>query len=307
MAEPSVTVILCTYYPDRFFCDQLASIAGQTLVPAELVVSDDSGDAGVVSRIVDELERAGLAQSRIVEGPGAGFAANFLSALSRSDLKGDYFAFSDQDDIWFENKLEISVGKLMEADPSVPALFCGRTLLVDEVGAEIGLSAPCRRLACFRNALVQSLAGGNTMVLNAAARDLIRRAGVLSVVSHDWWIYMLVTGAGGRVIFDDKPLIRYRQHDANIIGANNSLSGQFVRVKMLFRDRYKSWNDINEAALEHAISLLLPENRRCFELFRKARSGALVHRLWYLWKSGVFRQTLLGSAGLVFATITGKI
>jgi hypothetical protein len=49
----------------------------------------------------------------------------------------------------------------------------------------------------FRNALVQSIAGGNTMVFNVALKRLIENAGPLDVPSHDWWVYILVTGSGG--------------------------------------------------------------------------------------------------------------
>ena len=81
-----------------------------------------------------------------------------------------------------------------------------------------------RRPPSFRNALVQSLAGGNTMVLNRPARDLVALASRRArFVSHDWWAYLLVTGAGGAVHYSAKPLVRYRQHAHNLVGANTSL------------------------------------------------------------------------------------
>ena len=51
------------------------------------------------------------------------------------------------------------------------------------------------------------------MVFNKAARDLIALIGEGSdIVSHDWWAYMVVSGCGGKVIYDPNSYIRYRQH-----------------------------------------------------------------------------------------------
>ena len=109
-------------------------------------------------------------------------------------------------------------------DGSLPLLFCSRTLTITESGTPVGMSPLFRRTPSFRNALVQSLAGGNTMVLNRAARDIVALASRRArFVSHDWWAYLLVTGAGGVVHYSAKPLVRYRQHAQNLVGANTSL------------------------------------------------------------------------------------
>ncbi|PPK49975.1 glycosyltransferase [Marinobacter persicus] len=302
-----VSVVLCTYWPSDFLPAQLQSIARQTLQPTDVLVSDDSGDRAVEESIQRQLTEAGLKNTRVIAGPRRGFAANFLSALMRSDLKGDFFAFCDQDDIWLEDKLEAAITRLAQIPPDTPGLYCSRTLLVDEENNDIGPSAPCRSAPSFSNALVQSLAGGNTMVLNREARNLVVAAGQLEVVSHDWWVYMLVSGVGGQVIFDDTPRLRYRQHQSNVIGSNNSIAGQMVRVKMLFRNRFKDWNQRNISALENARHLLLPENQKQLDKFIAARSGLWFLRVLKLRKSGVYRQTKIGTIALFVATIVGKI
>lgn len=305
--ESKVSVILCTYWPSSYLKAQLQSIACQTVQPVDVLVSDDSGDETVEEAIKLQLSEAGLGNSRVIAGPRKGFAANFISALVRDDIVGDFFAFCDQDDIWLEDKLEAAVNRLTAVPPNTPGLYCSRTLLVDENNREIGPSAPCRSTPGFSNALVQSLAGGNTMVLNREARNLVITAGQLEVVSHDWWIYMLVSGVGGQVIFDDTPRLRYRQHQSNVIGAKNSIAGQILRVKMLFRNRFKEWNQSNVSSLQKARHLLLPENQQQLDRFIVARSGSWFHRVWNLQKSGVFRQTKIGTIALFIAAIVGKI
>ncbi|WP_122775249.1 glycosyltransferase, partial [Pseudomonas viridiflava] len=76
----------------------------------------------------------------IFDGPCNGFAENFISFVRRPELKGDYFAFSDQDDIWFNDKLTRSVGRLESLSGKKPALYCSTTRLVDADLNVIGVS-----------------------------------------------------------------------------------------------------------------------------------------------------------------------
>lgn len=146
------------------------------------------------------------------------------------------------------------------------------------------------------------------MVLNQSARELLVEAGKCEIVSHDWWVYLLVSGAGGAVLYDHTPTIRYRQHDENLVGGHTSLMSHLNRVRLLlFHDRFKRWNEINIASLQKVKHLVTPQNREVLESFVSARSGGLLHRLGHLKKSGVYRQTPMGNIGLLIATLTGKI
>lgn len=103
----------------------------------------------------------------------------------------------------------------------------------------------------FANALVQSLAVGNTMVLNKVARDLVVKASDYTpVVSHDWWCYQIITGAGGIVTYDKKPSLQYRQHDKNIVGANGGWKARYSRIFSILQGKFRTWNNINGQALQ---------------------------------------------------------
>ncbi|WP_218144809.1 glycosyltransferase family 2 protein [Marinobacter segnicrescens] len=302
-----MAVLMCTYCPSDYFADQLESLLAQSHRNFRLWVSDDSPDDSARKALDAYQSGSEGFEFNLIEGPKDGFAANFLTLLCCEDISADYFAFCDQDDVWEQNKLEVAVRTLKEVQPDTPAVYCGRTLLTDESGAETGYSAGRKRKPDFANALVQSLAGGNTMVINQAGRDLVRRAGTPPIVSHDWWVYLLVSGAGGVVLFDPVPTIRYRQHGSNLVGANTSLAANLFRIKMLFHNRFRTWNDVNVRALESAQHLLTPDNRKRFQHFVKARSGNIFSRLYHLRKSGAYRQTVIGNLGLFIATVTGKI
>src|SRR5690606_25344152 len=94
-----------------------------------------------------------------------------------------------------------------------------RTLLVDDKNTEIGMSQLFKRPPSFPNALMQNIAGGNTMVFNADLRRVLGSAPP-RVVIHDWWLYLATTACDGLVRYDPEPSLRYRQHGDNLIGMN---------------------------------------------------------------------------------------
>lgn len=299
---------MCVYHPaEEYLRQQLDSILNQTHRNLSIWVSDD-GDDQVTRDVLAEYQgRLPVGRLSVVEGPRKGFAANFLSMVNRKEIEADYYAFSDQDDIWEPQKLERALDKLQGLARIGPALYGSRTRLIDEKGGEIGQSPLFARPPSFRNALVQSMAGGNTMVFNRTAKELLSKAGMLDVVSHDWWAYLLITGAGGEAIYDPDPWIRYRQHGGNLMGANVSIWARLLRLRWLFQNRFRAWNVVNLSALDEVRDLLTAENRRVLELFVNARKSGLVTRCALLIKIGVYRQTRTGNMGLLLAAITNKL
>jgi glycosyltransferase involved in cell wall biosynthesis len=160
----------------------------------------------------------------------------------------------------------------------------------------------------FANALMQNIGGGNTMVFNNAARELLRETCEYSpVVTHDWWAYILVTACGGKVFYDSYPSVRYRQHDGNVLGMNANWAARFKRMVMLLQGHFKNWNDANVDGLFKLQHKLTPENLKTLKRFSEARQMSLIMRLINLHRIGLYRQTLFGNLGLIVAGFFGKI
>lgn len=140
---------------------------------------------------------------------------------------------------------------------------------------------------------MQNIAAGNTILLNPAATGLICEATteVDNIVVHDWWVYLMVTGAGGRVVHDDQPTRLYRQHSNNVIGANDSLRARLQRIGMILRGRLHSWTETNIAALDRSAHRLTPENRVLLRDFAQTRHRRLPGRLKGLSRLGLYRQS----------------
>jgi glycosyltransferase involved in cell wall biosynthesis len=305
---PKVAVLMCTMQGQHFLAEQLNSIATQTHPRWAIWASDDGSDDHTHAILEYYQSHWGEDRISIHDGPAVGSTANFLSLTCRADIDADYFAYADQDDVWESDKLERAVNWLKTVPEDVPALYGSRTLLVDSRNQHIGYSPLFDREPDFRNALVQSIAGGNTMVFNRAARDLLREAGEnVEAVTHDWWAYMLVTSCGGQVHYDPYPTVRYRQHDANQFGSNVNPMAQLKRARLLLQGRFRGWVDANLRALQRVRHMMTPENQRVLDDFVQARQRRLITRLAGMRRVGIFRQTTLGNLGLTLAALINRL
>lgn len=308
IVNPSVAILLCTMQGQAFLREQLDSIVGQTHPIWSIWASDDGSTDGTIDILEEYQRKLGKERFFIGQGPAQGYVKNFLSQACNPQISARYYAYSDQDDIWHPNKLTRALEWLETVPAHVPALYCARTCNVDAHDQQIGLSPLFSKPPSFANALVQSIAGGNTMVFNHAACQLLRAAGAdVHVASHDWWTYLLVSGCGGQVCYDPEPNVRYRQHGGNQIGINNTWAARLVRTGMLCRGRFSEWTDMNTRALRRVWGHLAPERAHLLDEFCQARSQGLLTRLVGIKRSGVYRQTLMGNLGLIAAILLKKI
>ena len=300
-------MLLGTYNGARFLDAQLRSVTAQDWPAIDIIASDDSSTDGTRDLLASWRNIWNKGRFSIMSGPRVGFAGNFRKLLAETDVDADYVAFCDQDDIWLSDKTSVAVA-VLDSYGSRPALYCARTLITDVDDNDVSLSTLFRRTPDFANALVQSIGGGNTMVMNRSAYDLLREAARRTdFVSHDWFAYLIVSGAGGKVIYSETPHVRYRQHDANLIGSNLGLQARISRARFALSGRYVGWNDLNMSALAACRDLLTPDAAAKFDRFCQARNGRLPQRIVNLWRSGVYRQTTIGQLSLYLAGLLGKL
>ncbi|PSH57394.1 glycosyltransferase family 2 protein [Phyllobacterium sophorae] len=303
-----VSVLLATYNGAAFLSEQLASIESQTYPAIDIWVSDDGSTDATLELLDSWRQKWAKGRFTVLPGPQKGYAENFRSLIVNPDIISAYYAFSDQDDLWEPEKIATSVGWIEHNSPAGPALFCSRTLAVTDEGSVIGPSPLFTRTPSFKNALAQSLAGGNTMLYNRAAHEILAEASRRSdFVSHDWWIYLIVSGAGGTVHYSPEMLVHYRQHVNNQIGSNLGMLARIRRLRLLFKGRFVEWTDLNMKGLSRNRDLLTREAREACDLFNGVRKASLFRRLYYLFRSGVYRQTMFGQLGLYMAALLRKI
>ena len=301
-------MLLAVFNGTRFLEQQIDTLRRQTVGSIDIWASDDGstdGSTAMLAKVAGDWHKG---RFHIAKGPGRGFSENFRALMTNPDIDGDYFAFCDQDDLWDDDKLADALAWLATQPADRPALYCTRTRTINEKGIAIGCSPLFKRTPSFRNAIVQSIAGANTIVMNRTAWTYVREsARRTAFISHDWWCYLVVTGVGGVVHYSPTAKIGYRQHGANLVGENSSWRARMSRLSHLVKGRFVAWNQQNITALKACDDMLTPEARETIQYFVRVRNGPLVSRLVALARARVYRQTLMGQMSLFAACMLKRL
>lgn len=238
---PTVLVLLASYNGARWIHEQLNSILEQEGVELSVLIRDD----GSSDTTLQEIRRF-AADNRIQLArcsPRTGSAAqNFFALLEeRPADKFEFVAFSDQDDIWYPNKLSRACRMIQDTGS---AAYSSATLARWENGRERLIAPSGSQNSC--DFLFEGAGQGCTFVLSAAFYERVRR--FISERSemarglhfHDWTVYALARSWGLRWVFDSTPTVIYRQHDGNDTGARGSFGGVLRRLALLRNGWYRS-------------------------------------------------------------------
>jgi glycosyltransferase involved in cell wall biosynthesis len=272
--SPAISIAMCTFNGAAFLAEQLRSIAEQTVRPAELVVFDD----GSTDRTVQILEqfshsRCGFNVRIMVNPVRVGPAGNFAQAIGA--CTGEIIALSDQDDVWTADKLETIAGEFQRrpdllmafSDAEICDEKCARLgyRLWESVGLMGGMRRRLEAGRAFDVILRQNVVTGATMAFAAKLRALVLPVDPLWV--HDGWIGLLAAMVG-EVSAIPRPLVRYRQHGSQAIGAlRRSFYQQYLNAKKMDGPWFGRQADMYQAALAR----MEAENGKVFS----ARAGAM--------------------------------
>nr|WP_319493613.1 glycosyltransferase family 2 protein [uncultured Desulfobacter sp.] len=308
MASDTIGILLGVYNGTRFLETQIQSYLGQ-LHTEWLVLARNDGSTDNSGQI---LAQHAHNDSRFHilknDGKNLGVIRNF-SALMGAALDTDcrYFAFSDQDDFWHPEKLTRQIQCIQNAEkafPGSPVLVHSDAMVAD---ANLKKTAPSfmayqgiqhKASAPLKNLLVQNFITGCTVMVN---RRLLEFAYPVpdTVLMHDWWL-ALCAAAVGRIEFIDCPLIHYRQHETNQIGAKSIVR----HLNPLTGGWFQLWNSGRQHLAQSVLQAedlyrrMAEQNlmNRNFELIR-AYASLLdlppLQRIQLLIRLGITPQTLL--------------
>ena len=266
MENKKVKVLLSSYNGEKYIAEQLDSILNQTYRNIEIYVRDD-GSKDRTLEILKSYEEKGLIH--LERGKNVGFVKSFFRLIENAG-EADYYAFSDQDDVWLPNKIEMAIEKLANEDMTKPVLYFSNydyydgelNFLAHHDGKEPKIS--------FRNSIVDCVSLGFNSVFNKTAHDITVQAMPKKSTGHDWWMYMLCSGLG-KVIYDERTTVKYRRHNANVSdGGDSFLKFQIWRFKRFFLNGYfkKIHEQIKEFEVLHGEELSI-ENQKVLQLFTK--------------------------------------
>jgi glycosyltransferase involved in cell wall biosynthesis len=263
-----VSVALCTCNGSRFIAEQVESICRQTAPAAEIVLHDDASDDDTVARAREAWERCraerpeAAPQLRIeVHSQRLGVARNFAGALAQ--CQGDLIALSDQDDRWHADRLERLVAR-MQAQPAT-LLLHGNAHMIDGEGRSLGNTlfealamseAELGKLSegrAFEVLLDRNLVTGAATILR---RGLLQAA--LPIPAHwihDEWL-AAIAAALGALDVEKAPLLDYRQHGGNQIGAQRENLADAIRRAFKPRGDWHAYRLMRAQELEARLAEL---------------------------------------------------
>lgn len=221
-----ISVALCTYNGADFLSDQLQSIIAQSRPPDEIVVCDD-GSTDETQTILKQFAAASpVPVSLHCNENNLGSVKNFEKTISL--CTGDVIALSDQDDVWRVDKLQLIEDEFRKA-PKAGLVFSDAEIVDENLNSlgkrmwdEVGFDAHKRKLVRSGRALEVLITGwtvtGATMAFRSEFKTLSLPIPDGIAMIHDGWIALTVA-AVAEVVMIEEPLIKYRQHGRQQIGA----------------------------------------------------------------------------------------
>lgn len=221
-----ISVALCTYNGADFLSDQLESIIAQSRPPDEIVVCDDGSTDETQTVLKQFAATSPVLMALHFNEKNLGSVKNFEKTISL--CTGDVIALSDQDDVWGVDKLQL-IEDAFRKTPKAGMVFSDAEIVDEKLNSlgkrmwnEVGFDAHQRKLVRSGRALEVLITGwtvtGATMAFRSEFRTLSLPIPDGIAMIHDGWIALTVA-AVAEVVMIEEPLIKYRQHERQQIGA----------------------------------------------------------------------------------------
>ncbi len=280
MNKDTIDVLMATYNGEKYLNEQIQSILNQSHQDFRLIICDDHSKDGTRNICQEFASKYPDKIFIICSEKNLGAKENFSFLMEHA--KANYIMFSDQDDIWMNDKIAKTFNEMKRLEmihgKNIPLLVHSDLKVVDKNCAVLGDSfwkysnLKAHQYHDTGRFLIQNVVTGCTIMMN-------RKLNLLSFpipkesLMHDWWIG-LVASTFGKIGLVDESLIYYRQHGRNTLGAQQFGTFQFYKnafKKILgkdemlkriaqaevFLERYKDqFNDAQKKLVEDYIRLI---------------------------------------------------
>ena len=292
-----IVALMSSYNGEKYIEEQIHSIFKQEgKYEIELIIRDDGSQDETV-KIIERL--AYIYNIKLIrDGKNMGPAYSFMVLLKESPI-ADYYAFVDQDDIWYECKLNTFINEMNIAQ--IPKLCFSNAKLIDDNNGELGMvykatpSVNLMSVACGGGIL------GCTVMFNyALARYFINREMPEKIIMHDMYVSVVCKAIGGELAYINCSTVKYRQHYSNVVGVDYKLLKK-IKDRLLYPFETQNISIADQAAnilkiynkdipeIEKEELSLIAEYRRSF--FKRLKL-VFTKRTKYLSKSIAYRNRM---------------
>jgi glycosyltransferase involved in cell wall biosynthesis len=304
----TVAIVMATYNGEEYVGEQIDSILASSYQDFELFIYDDGSKDSTVTKLKTYELQYPTKVHVFQNETNLGVTNNFLKALCRTTM--DYIMFCDQDDVWKDNKIAITLKRMRHMEAQIGK---GTPLAVftDAVVVDKELNVIKRSFFCsthlnphktdLPHILMENKLIGCTVMVNGALRKVLQSNSLPQVPKyHDWWV-ALIASSMGKICFICEGTLLYRQHGGNVVGGTSFLS--------YFKNRVTSLQKQKEAlyALERQAEefltiygeLLTAENREIIRRFVNLSKHNYFAKRWAILHYGYLKTGFMRNVGLM--------
>lgn len=306
--ELEIAICLSTYNGAKYLNEQLLSLTKTSLPLSQLalIVRDDGSQDESYSILQDFSKNTSLHVIFLEDSSNLGIKKSFEFLMQESlKLSVKYIMFCDQDDIWFDNKIEktyIKMKSLEKEYPQQPLLVHSDLTVVD-----LNLSVLSPSFWKYQNInpkkdslnrlLLHNTVTGCTLMINRLLAEKVKNI-PKEAIMHDWWIALVAT-TFGKISYIDAPLMFYRQHGSNDTGAKKYGWSYIVRKffnKLLFDQYFEQ----SKALLNQYDSELDIKTKSMLENFSKLNQQNKLQKMIIIFRYQIFKNGFFRNLGLFF-------
>ena len=303
--KKTVQIIMATYNGEKYLEEQMDSLLAQTWTDIRVEVCDD----GSTDHTCDVIERYAQKDSRISihrNEENKGYVRNFLEGMQRSEA--EYIMFCDQGDIWDQNKIEVTLGAMEQAErgsADIPILVFTDAINFDsDTGQDQGRFHEKSHLNIKKvdtaHLFMENKVIGCTVMVNRAVLPYLTEI-PQEIRVHDWWL-ALICSHFGQIVYVDRPTLRYRQHSGNMIGGSSF--GSYVKDRLAgIRDQREALHSSyrqGQAFLSLYSDRMTQEQRETAQKFAALAETGWFMRRWNMMKYGFTKSGMVRNIGLFF-------
>jgi glycosyltransferase involved in cell wall biosynthesis len=232
-----IDILLSTYNGEKYIEEQLNSILNQTNTQWKVIIRDD-GSSDNTLKIIDDYARYYPDKFFLLKDN----KGNLGSTLSFSELiqncSGEYIMLCDQDDVWLNNKVEITAKEMSNLEMNfgnIPLMVFTDLKLVDKdlvLLSDSMIKSQKLDISVIDNpvkiAALNVVAGCTIMINRTAVRCVLPLTS--KNIIHDQWMAVNISKYG-KISYLPYPTILYRQHSNNVVGSNK-ISFQYFYNKL---------------------------------------------------------------------------
>ncbi|MCY1713490.1 glycosyltransferase [Caproiciproducens galactitolivorans] len=301
--DRKIQILLSTYNGEKYLREQLDSYLKLEGFENIKVLIRDDGSTDSTPDILDEYhQNCGF---EIVKGQNLGVNRSMFELFRLSDKTCDYFALSDQDDVWLPCKFKIALDKLEQYDSNLPLLFASCSQVVTKDLKPLGSTLIPKKGVGFFNAMVQNVTPGHTQVFNLALMQQLIENYTKNILVMDWWIYLVASGIG-KVVFTNQFTVLHRQHGDNAVGYELNKRKNFLhRIKRIRSDQANAISIQLQAFFNCYQSKIKQENKEEVDRYFIYQKS-FISRFFYVLKCRTYRQTGLETIAFKVLYLFGK-